>query len=155
MITNADSLLATMWPLVRQNLQQSGHLLPVVFIQTQKGLCPPFGIDPAALSSAEGKAEIEARIRDRVTEQQATLVMVVAEAWAAELPDIESAIVSKGGVIPRARDHKNRREVVQVNVQTPGQNLSGLATITRVDGKADVDVEPPELHPAQSSMRFF
>ena len=156
MITPAESLLAVMWPLVRQNLQTHGKVLPVVFVQTPKGLCPPFSFDAALLATVAGRECIEATIRCRVEEQKATLVMVVAEAWAAVIPAIESAILESGGVIPRARDHKNRREVIQVNIQTPAGCWSGLADVVRdADGKPDVAVEPPEMHPAQSSMRFF
>ena len=155
MITTPESLLVILWPLVRQNLQTHGKLLPVVFIETPKGMCPPFSFDPMTLEAPGGKAELEASIRDRVQEQKATLVMVVAEAWAAAIPAVESTIAQLGGDILRARDRKNRQEVVSVNVQIPGMSWSGITPITRVDGKADVSAEPPELHPAQSSMRFF
>ena len=155
MITNADSLLATMWPLIRQNLQKAGKLVPVVFIRDPKGL-QTLGIDPASLVEGVERAAVTATIRDRVAAQKATLVMLVAEVWAAPVTAVEVNIAQMGGDILRASARENRQEVLTVNVQTPDSTVSGTTPIIRgADGKPDVSAVPPELHPAQSSMRFF
>jgi hypothetical protein len=131
-------------------------LKPVVFIETPKGMCPPFSFDPGTLEAPGGKAQLEASIRDRVVEQKATLVIVVAEAWAAAIPAVEANIAQLGGDILRASARENRQEVVSVNIQTPDSTVSGTTLIIRgADGKPDVSAEPPVLHPTQGSIRFF
>lgn len=154
-MNNAEDLLSKLCPLVRQNLQQSGHLVPAVFVQSAKGL-QIVGVAPASLGTESGKQAVVETIRKRVADEKARLVLLVAEAWAAEIEPVEADLIELGAAVRRAKDRQNRREVVTVNAQTKDSVFSGTADITRdTNGKPDVSVEPPHLNPATTSMRFF
>lgn len=152
-----EELLNVLWKGVRQNIQQSVFLLPVAFLHSDAKGLQIIAASSNLLATDVGKAAFEKQMQDRVASDGVELVLLIAEAWAAEIEPVEADLIELGAAVRRAKDRPNRQEVVSVNAQTKDSICSGVRKITHdSDGKRDINVEPPELRPVSiCAMRFF
>lgn len=133
----------------RMMLAEHGHLMPVCFIFDRDWRFDVIGCPWQ--NDAEKEASIIA-IRGMAREKNATAAVFLAEAWHADLPGVYRLEDWDG---TPASKQPNRREVVQVYVESLDGYWLGLAPITRDKGYPTFgELEWRALGERQAAERF-
>lgn len=117
--------LDTLAGAARQNLERSGHLVSVAFI-----VHPPNNVKivPCPFRNDYEKEIVVAALRKKVAELNATMVVLIHEAWMRTLKDATS-LDDWDGVQPS--ESPDRKEVVAILVETLDGCYIGTAPIAR------------------------